>query len=94
MKQVFLERIFSEREKEDKRAMGIEPTSAAWEAAILPLNYARKRSGIILQYPGISVNVSSQAVLACHSEVVFASSFFAKMRASRRVRIPPSACAS
>jgi hypothetical protein len=24
-----------------ERAMGIEPTSAAWEAAILPLNHAR-----------------------------------------------------
>ena len=25
-----------------KRAMGIEPTSKAWEALILPMNYARK----------------------------------------------------
>ena len=24
-----------------ERAMGIEPTTAAWEAAVLPLNYAR-----------------------------------------------------
>ncbi len=24
-----------------ERAMGIEPTSKAWEALILPLNYAR-----------------------------------------------------
>jgi hypothetical protein len=24
-----------------ERAMGIEPTSEAWEASILPLNYAR-----------------------------------------------------
>ena len=24
-----------------ERAMGIEPTSKAWEASILPLNYAR-----------------------------------------------------
>ena len=24
-----------------ERAMGIEPTYAAWEAAVLPLNYAR-----------------------------------------------------
>ena len=24
-----------------ERAMGIEPTSVAWEAAILPMNYAR-----------------------------------------------------
>jgi hypothetical protein len=27
--------------EELERAMGIEPTSAAWEAAILPLNHAR-----------------------------------------------------
>ena len=26
-----------------ERAMGIEPTSVAWEAAILPMNYARER---------------------------------------------------
>ena len=26
-----------------ERAMGIEPTSEAWEASILPLNYARPR---------------------------------------------------
>ncbi len=26
-----------------ERAMGIEPTSKAWEAFILPMNYARKR---------------------------------------------------
>jgi hypothetical protein len=27
-----------------ERAMGIEPTSEAWEASILPLNYARSAS--------------------------------------------------
>ena len=27
-----------------ERAMGIEPTSEAWEASILPLNYARAAS--------------------------------------------------
>ena len=26
-----------------ERAMGIEPTSRAWEARILPMNYARER---------------------------------------------------
>ena len=26
-----------------ERAMGIEPTTAAWEAAVLPLNYARNQ---------------------------------------------------
>ena len=25
-----------------ERAMGIEPTSKAWEAFVLPMNYARK----------------------------------------------------
>jgi hypothetical protein len=30
-----------------ERAMGIEPTSEAWEASILPLNYARS---IITKY--------------------------------------------
>jgi hypothetical protein len=30
-----------------ERAMGIEPTSEAWEAPILPLNYARSLSLII-----------------------------------------------
>ena len=26
-----------------ERAMGVEPTSKAWEAFILPMNYARER---------------------------------------------------
>ena len=45
----FLERYAMNRATEEaselsrslERAMGIEPTSAAWEAAILPLNHAR-----------------------------------------------------
>jgi hypothetical protein len=28
-----------------ERVMGIEPTLAAWEAAVLPLNYTRIRLG-------------------------------------------------
>ena len=28
-----------------ERAMGIEPTCAAWKAAVLPLNYARMSCG-------------------------------------------------
>jgi hypothetical protein len=28
-----------------ERAKGIEPSYAAWEAAVLPLNYARELSG-------------------------------------------------
>jgi hypothetical protein len=31
-----------------ERAMGIEPTTAAWEAAVLPLNYARTKCTILL----------------------------------------------
>ena len=30
--------------KQLERAKGIEPSYAAWEAAVLPLNYARKRA--------------------------------------------------
>ena len=29
-------------EKRVERVMGIEPTLAAWEAAVLPLNYTRR----------------------------------------------------
>ena len=29
-----------------ERAMGIEPTSKAWEALILPLNYARSEETV------------------------------------------------
>jgi hypothetical protein len=32
-----------------ERAMGIEPTSEAWEAPILPLNYARSLFLIVLR---------------------------------------------
>ncbi len=37
-----------------ERAMGIEPTLSAWEAEVLPLNYARARPSII----GISLQNS------------------------------------
>ena len=37
--------------KEMERVMGIEPTLAAWEAAVLPLNYTRTGSAI-LRNPG------------------------------------------
>ena len=30
------------KEKEEKRVRGIEPPCAAWEAAVLPLNYTRR----------------------------------------------------
>ena len=31
----------AKKNRKSERAMGIEPTSEAWEASILPLNYAR-----------------------------------------------------
>ena len=34
--------------------MGIEPTSEAWEASILPLNYARSAKAILLASPSAS----------------------------------------
>jgi hypothetical protein len=35
--------FFNRRAAEElERVMGIEPTLAAWEAAVLPLNYTRK----------------------------------------------------
>jgi hypothetical protein len=30
-----------------ERVMGIEPTSKAWEAFVLPLNYTRKKSTLL-----------------------------------------------
>ena len=32
-----------------ERAMGIEPTSKAWEAFILPMNYAREENGLLFK---------------------------------------------
>jgi hypothetical protein len=34
-----------------ERAKGIEPSYEAWEAAVLPLNYARDGSGFYRQSP-------------------------------------------
>ena len=34
-----------------ERAMGIEPTSEAWEASILPMNYAREKTGKLILTP-------------------------------------------
>ncbi len=31
-----------------KRAVGIEPTTTAWKAVVLPLNYARKLGKLFL----------------------------------------------
>jgi hypothetical protein len=35
---------------EVERVMGIEPTLAAWEAAVLPLNYTRFTAQILLVF--------------------------------------------
>ena len=35
-----------ERVTKVERVMGIEPTLAAWEAAVLPLNYTRLRASL------------------------------------------------
>ena len=48
---------------EMERVMGIEPTLAAWEAAVLPLNYTRI-GGEILRNPGASWQFSCVADLA------------------------------
>src|SRR5262249_48075243 len=36
--------LVTAKQKELERAKGIEPSYAAWEAAVLPLNYARARA--------------------------------------------------
>jgi hypothetical protein len=36
--------------------MGIEPTCAAWEAAVLPLNYIRE-GGVVQHKRGLSASV-------------------------------------
>ena len=45
--------VFSLEIKDLERVMGIEPTYAAWEAAVLPLNYTRamgyRSRGVIVE---------------------------------------------
>jgi hypothetical protein len=36
-----------------ERAKGIEPSYEAWEASVLPLNYARNRSPVIFFAPNL-----------------------------------------
>ena len=48
-----------------ERAMGIEPTSEAWEAPILPLNYARSLFLIVLEESTIHAAV---LILAAHPQ--------------------------
>ena len=37
-----------------ERVMGIEPTYAAWKAAVLPLNYTRIREVVLMSFPSHS----------------------------------------
>ncbi len=48
--QVVLEGVF--QPKRSERVKGIEPSYAAWEAAVLPLNYTRMKTGFNLIDPG------------------------------------------
>ena len=41
MRTLNVQRSTFNKEKEEKRVRGIEPPCAAWEAAVLPLNYTR-----------------------------------------------------
>ena len=54
-----------------ERVMGIEPTLAAWEAAVLPLNYTRVRT-----VPATHSNQPRRAFKACHGR---RSGFFRTM---------------
>jgi hypothetical protein len=50
---------------EDKRAVGIEPTTTAWKAVVLPLNYARIGSELFhclksIAYFGAIANILSK----------------------------------
>ena len=57
-----------------ERVMGIEPTCAAWEAAVLPLNYTRAAGKIlpILQYPKAPI-YAPMVEEWCESTVFFAA---------------------
>ena len=46
-----------------ERATGIEPASSAWEADILPMNYARPSNGLIISQPFAVFNPESKKIL-------------------------------
>ena len=54
-----------------ERAMGIEPTSPAWEAGVLPLDYAR--NFYILCFFPISVNFDLASFIASFFVLIFPS---------------------
>ena len=52
-----------------ERAKGIEPSSQAWEACILPMNYARMRYFLIL--PSLTLLVNTFIDFS-HADIVIA----------------------
>lgn len=57
-----------------ERATGIEPASEAWEASILPMNYARKACPLPYRYVGTSAKwrqaLVKSYVLSFHGRVL------------------------
>ena len=58
----FKANCYTEQGLESKRVVGIEPTSIAWKAIVLPLNYTRTLSGISspLKYISISLVICNR----------------------------------
>ena len=67
--------------------MGIEPTSQAWEARILPMNYTRIGKRIIAKGKGKSNHFLSRVFCVAFSEVgVYNGSILHKMRITKWMR--------
>src|SRR5215470_15393499 len=56
------------RRKREKRVRGIEPPCAAWEAAVLPLNYTRN-AVLDFRFSIADCNQNKRQVVSCGSEV-------------------------
>jgi hypothetical protein len=56
--------MFGDSAEDLERAKGIEPSYAAWEAAVLPLNYARKALKLLCNAVGQSCLFSDYSPLA------------------------------
>ena len=53
-----------------ERMMGVEPTYAAWEAAVLPMNYSRIWKPMIIiadLFPFCNLKISSRMNLPCRT---------------------------
>ena len=53
-----------------ERLMGVEPTYAAWEAAVLPMNYSRIWKPMIIiadLFPFCNLKISSRMILPCRT---------------------------